>query len=404
MCKTFPSTFRSVAAVWTCLSVALLLTLTACKSDPEPAVQPSPQTTPAPPAIEPEPFGIMPDGKTEVFSYTLTNANGVRAKLITYGAALVEMHVPDRDGNLGDVTLGFDTLEGYLSDRNQHYGCTVGRVANRIANARFTLNGKTYELAANNGPNSLHGGEERPFDEVIWKATAIRTPDGPAVRFSYFSPDGEEGYPGNMLTKVTYTLTDKNELKIDYEATVDQPCPVNLTNHAYWNLGGAGAGKILDHELTLNASLYTPVNEVLIPTGRLAPVANTPLDFKSPTPIGARIEQLTDTPTKGYDHNFVLDTGGNTAGDALTLAARLRDPETGRVLEVHTTEPGIQFYSGNFLKGAVGKGGKVYEHRGALCLEAQHFPDSPNQITFPSIILKPGQTYRQTTVYRFNAW
>ncbi len=347
--------------------------------------------------IERASFGTMPDG-TAVESYTLTNANGVRAKFITYGAALAELHVPDRDGQLANVTLGFDTLEQYLSTDNQHYGCTVGRVCNRIANAQFTLDGKVYKLAANNGPNCLHGGEERPFDEVVWHATTTQTADGPAITFSYSSPDGEEGFPGNMHTEVIYTLTNNNDLRIEYAATVDKPCPVNLTNHAYWNLAGAGSGTILDHELTLRASRFTPVNDVLIPTGEIKPVAGTPVDFTSATRIGDRIDEPSNKPTKGYDHNFVLDAQGGE----VTQAAILRDPKSGRVMEVWTTEPGIQFYSGNFLKGVKGKSGKTYVHRGALCLETQHFPDSPNQTAFPSITLRPGLTYRQTTVYRFS--
>ena len=360
--------------------------------------------------IEKQSFGKVADG-TSVELYTLKNKNGVTAKFMTYGAALVELHVPDRDGKMADVTLGFDSLEGYLSDRNQHYGCTVGRVCNRIAKAQFELDGKTYKLAVNNGPNSLHGGEERPLDEVVWKATPLpEHKQGAAIRFNYKSPDGEEGYPGTLKVGVTFILNDKNELRIVYRATTDKRCPVNLTNHAYWNLAGAGSPTILDHELTLKASNYTPVDDTLIPTGEIASVKWTLVDFRKPQRIGARIDKLTETNTGGYDHNFVLDrknddkkNGDDKDARKMSLAAKLRDPASGRVLEVLTTEPGIQFYSGNFLKGVEGKQSKKYPYRSGLCLETQHFPDSINQPNFPSIVLEPGKIYQQTTVYRFSA-
>jgi aldose 1-epimerase len=346
--------------------------------------------------IEKKDFGKTPGG-TPVDLFVLTNANGMIAKVITYGAILTEIHVPDRDGKLTDVVLGFDDLNGYLAE-HPFFGATVGRVANRIAKGRFTLNGKEYKLAVNNGPNALHGGR-KGFDKAVWKAEETPAADGVAVRFSHHSPNGDEGYPGNMDVTVTYTLTNQNELRLDYTATTDQATPVNLTNHSYFNLAGAADGTILDHELLLEADKYTPTDETLIPTGELKPVAGTPLDFTKPTPIGARIDQ-TPAFIGGYDHNFVLNSGGKR----LLLAARVRQPKTGRVMEMLTTEPGVQLYTSNFLDGKVkGKGGVVYRKHQALCLEAQHFPDSVNHPDFPSVILQPGQTYRQTTAYKFSA-
>lgn len=353
-------------------------------------------------------YGITKDrfGKTElneeVEIYTLVNRNGLRAKVTTYGAMLTELQAPDRDGNLGDVTLGFDHLQQYL-DGHPYFGVTTGRVANRVANARFTLNGQTYNLAANNPPNSLHGGD-RGLDKRIWKAVEVPHELGPAIRFSYLSPDGEEGYPGNMWIVVTYTLTNNDELRIDYEATTDHDTPVNLTNHAYWNLTDGGASTILDHELEIFADYYTPVDATMIPTGEIAPVQGTPLDFTSPTAIGARIGQLPGNPTAsdpgGYDHNYVLRAGSNSS---LRLIARAYSPLSGRVMEIETTEPGVQLYTGNFLDGTLtGKNGAVYAKHHAFCLEAQHFPNSVNQPNFPNTILRPGQTYRQTTIHRFS--
>lgn len=339
-------------------------------------------------------FGQTKDG-VPVELYTLENENGLVAKLMTRGATLVEMHVPDRDGKVADVIQGFDDVQGYESAANQYYGCTTGRVANRIARGRFELNGQEYSLAINNEPNHLHGGVERSLDKVVWKALPL--PADGAVVFSYVSPDGEEGYPGTLSIDVTYTLTNDDELRIDYRATTDRATPVNLTNHAYWNLAGAGSGTVLDHELQLSAARYTPVDDTLIPTGEIRLVRGTPLDFTDSTRIGERIGSLDDTAALGYDHNFVLDGDA----DRLKPAAVLRDPGSGRVLEIHTTEPGIQFYSGNFLKGDPGKGGRKYVHRGALCLETQHFPDSINQPAFPSVVLEPGQVYTHTTVHRF---
>jgi aldose 1-epimerase len=313
---------------------------------------------------------------------------------ITYGGIITEVRVPDRDGRLGDVVLGFDRLDGYLRE-HPYFGAIVGRYANRIGNARFTLAGRTYTLAANNGRNHLHGGI-RGFDKAIWHAEAAGRN---GVIFSLVSADGEEGYPGRLAVRVTYTLTEKNELIVDYHATTDKATPVNLTQHSYFNL--AGRGDILEHELMIDADRYTPVDSTLIPTGELASVDGTPLDFRKPTRIGARIDgthpQL--QPGRGYDHNWVL----NRTGGQLQLAARVTEPSSGRVLEVSTTEPGVQFYSGNFLDGTLkGKSGQVYGRRAGLCLETQHFPDSPNRPEFPSTILEPGREYRTQTVFRFD--
>jgi aldose 1-epimerase len=338
---------------------------------------------------------------TEPAFVELSNALGHRARLTSYGARLVEMWVPDATGVPADVTLGFDTLAEYQAHAGLYLGCTVGRVANRIANSRFTLNGTTYRLAPNDGPHHLHGGDHRSFDRVTWEVRSRDDgPDGPgSVRFAYVSPDGEEGYPGTLSVTVTYTLTDAGELEIDYRATTDRATPVSLTNHAYWNLAGGGEGTVLDHELWLNASHYTPVGEGLIPTGQIAPVDGTPVDFRVARRIGERIGELASTPALGYDHNLVLD---GRAGQ-LRLVARVRHPPTGRTLEVLTTEPGLQFYSGNQIARIPGKAGRILERLGGLCLEAQHFPDAVNQPGFPSTILEPGREYRQKTVYRFSA-
>lgn len=343
-------------------------------------------------------FGKTADG-TPVELYTLKNASGMVAKVMTLGATLTELHVPDKKGKLADVVLGFDTVAGYQSDDNQYFGCTTGRVANRIAKGKFTLDGKEYKLAVNNGPNHLHGGSKRSLDKVVWKAVQVEeTNNDFSVSFTYTSPDGEEGYPGKLFLSVTYTLTSKNQLRISYTATTDKPTPVNLCNHSYFNLAGAGSPTIIDHELLIAADKYTPTDDTLIPTGKIGPVTGTPLDFNKSTKIGARIEDLTKTPYLGYDHNYIL-----AKQDEKTPAAKLRDPSSGRVLTVYTDQPGIQVYSGNFLKGQKGKGGKVYNHRSALCLETQHFPDSVNQPEFPSTVLKPGQTYKHTCVYAFSA-
>ena len=353
--------------------------------------------TPMP--IQQTEFGTSPDGKS-IQAYTISNANGVTAKVITWGARLTELHVPDAKGNSADIVLGFDQMKGpngYLSTENPYFGATVGRYANRIANAHFTLDGQEYKLAANNGPNTLHGGK-RGFDQVIWKAEPIQNgPDGQAVKFSYLSPDGEEGFPGNLNVTVTYTLTDKNELVLDYKATTDKDTVLCLTNHSYFNLSGAGNGTINDEVLQLNCDKYLPVNDQLIPTGQILDVKGTPFDFSRPTPIGERFDQVGGTPV-GYDHCYVI----NGAAGTLRQTARVTDPKSGRILEMATTEPAVQFYTGNFLNGAmVGPNGKPYLQHGAFCLEAEHYPDSPNQPNFPSVELKPGQTYSQTTVYRF---
>ena len=344
-----------------------------------------------------ESFGQTTSGENATV-YTLENQNGVVARVTDLGATLTELHVPDRDGNLADVVLGFDSAAGYFTDANQYFGCTVGRCANRIAAGRFLLDGQAYELATNNDPNHLHGGDVG-FGRRMWSAEPFENKDGSGVVFRRTSPDGEEGYPGNLEVEVVYTLDDENKLTIDYRATTDAPTPVNLTHHSYFNLSGAGAPTVLDHELQLFASNFTPNDATLIPTGTIAPVNGTPLDFLEPTRIGERIHQLDNSPNIGYDHNYALDSRDGS----LALAARLRDPESGRVLEIWTTEPGVQFYSGNFLNGQTGKQGKTYAHRSALCLETQHYPDSVNQPRFPSIILRPGGEYRQRVVHRFSA-
>jgi aldose 1-epimerase len=342
-------------------------------------------------------FGKMPDGAS-VDIYTLTNTHGVEIKALTYGGIIQSLRVPDKAGRFSDVVLGFDGLAGYLAE-HPFFGAIIGRYGNRIGKARFTLDGRTYKLAANNGPNHLHGGV-RGFDKVLWNAEQAKTGEGPAVAFTRTSPDGEEGYPGNLNVRVTYTLTDKNELIVDYHATTDKATPVNLTQHSYFNLAGQASGTILGHELMLNADRYTPVDDTLIPTGELAPVEGTPFDFRKSTAVGARINQ--DHPQLehglGYDHNWVL----NRQGSGLQLAARVHEPKTGRTLEISTTEPGIQFYAGNFLDGKLtGKEQAVYRHRTGFCLETQHFPDSPNKPQFPSTILEPGAEYRSRTVFTF---
>ena len=344
-------------------------------------------------------FGKLSDG-TAVELFTLKNANGLVAKITNYGATITELHVPDRHGNLGDVVLGFDNLAQYLQG-HPCFGCTVGRVANRIARGRFVLDGKTYTLAINDGPNHLHGGL-KGFDKVLWQATPLQ---GAALKFAYTSPDGEEGYPGTLAVEITMSLTDVDELRIDYSAVTDKPTPVNLTNHSYFNL--AGQGDVLGHELMLAADYYTPADAELIPTGQIAPVRGTPLDFTTAQPIGSRFSQLRSGPI-GYDSNFVLNGGksvgfaGHLPGSGRVIHARVCESGSGRVMELSTTEPGVQLYTANFLDSSLtGKGGVVYRRHAAVCLEAQHFPDSVNRPKFPSIILRPGQTYRQTTVYRF---
>ncbi len=323
------------------------------------------------------------------------------ATITNYGGLLTALHVPDRHGQLDDVTLGYDALENYR-EKSPYFGALVGRYGNRIANGRFVLNGREYTLAQNNGTNSLHGGV-KGFDKVVWNAEAFQHDEGVGLKLHRLSPDGEEGYPGNLDVTVIYTLTDQNELRIEYSATTDRETIVNLTHHSYFNLLGATSGRdILGHEILINADYFTPVTGELIPTGELRPVKGTPMDFTSPRLIGSQIdeddEQLALT-SGGYDHNWVL----NRTGEHLSLAARVYEPETGRVLEVRTTEPGIQFYIGNFLDGSIiGKGGVAYHKYAGFCLETQHFPNSPNQPNFPSTVLKPDDTYTQTTVYAFS--
>lgn len=352
--------------------------------------------------VEQKPFGKLPDGRS-VTLYTLTGPRGLVVDVMDYGASIVRILTPDRTGKVGDVTLGFSKFGDY-AEKSPFFGAIVGRVANRIAGARFTLDGKNYLLAANNSPGgmpcSLHGGN-KGFDKVLWRAEPCEIAGQPAVRLHYLSKDGEEGYPGNLQVEVVYSMTADNGLRIDYEATTDAATPVNLSNHAYFNLRGDGDGNILDHELTLSASQYTPVNKGLIPSGEIAPVQGTPFDFTASHRIGERVnvanEQLSFG--GGYDHNFVLDR----KGVGLELAAKVYEPRSGRVLELFTTEPGLQFYSGNFLDGAlVGKSGKPYRYRSAIVLEPQHYPDAINQPKFPSTVLRAGETYRSSTVFRFS--
>ncbi len=348
-------------------------------------------------AVSKAAFGKTKDG-TPVDIYTLTNRHGMTAKIMTYGATLTELVVPDRAGKPANVLLGFDKLEPYLAG-TPYFGATVGRVANRIAKGTFTLNGKTYHLATNNGPHHLHGGNVG-FDKVVWKAEVVPARDGQAVQFTHRSPDGDEGYPGTLDVTVVYTLTDANELRLDYTATTDKPTPLNLTNHAYFNLAGEGNGLVLDHIMTIAADSYTPNDDLLIPIGTIAPVKGTMMDFTRPTPLGARIDKVPIAPPVGYDHNFVL----RKAGGGLTFAARVVEPKSGRTMEVRTTEPAIQLYTGNFLDGTIkNRHGVPYQKHSAFCLETQHYPDSVNHPNFPSTILEPGKTYKSTTIYAFSA-
>ena len=351
--------------------------------------------------LTPAPFGRTSEGQA-VELFTLTNIHGIEVRLTNYGGIITSLKTPDRSGRFDDIVLGYDSLSGYLHD-SPYFGAIVGRYGNRIARGRFTLDGTIYRLAVNNGPNSLHGGL-RGFDKVVWNANPFRSEEGTGVALDYTSADMEEGYPGTLRASVTYTLTDADRLIVDYQATSDKPTPVNLTQHSYWNLAGDGTRDILGHELTIYADSMTPVDSTLIPTGEISPVAGTPFDFRTPMPIGARIDQRQNTQIRyggGYDHNFVLNRGGNV-GDGLVHAARVAEPTTGRTLDISTTEPGIQFYSGNFLDGSItGKAGHVYRHRYGLALETQHYPDSPNHPNFPSTILRPGQQYRSRTIFAF---
>lgn len=351
-------------------------------------------------SIEKQPFGQLEDG-TPVDLYTVTNDNGIEMRVTNYGGIIVSLRVPDAEGNLEDITLGYDSLAGYV-ENNPYFGAIIGRYGNRIAAGTFELDGETYTLATNDGPNHLHGGI-KGFDKVVWTATPFERPNESGIVFTYTSPDGEEGYPGTLEATVTYTLTDANELIFDYDATTDKATPVNLTQHTYFNLTGDPTSDILGHVLEINADAFTPVNSTLIPTGQLAPVDGTPFDFTEATPIGARIEDANQQLQfgLGYDHNFVLNRE-SSGEDELILAARVTEPTSGRVMEVRTTEPGIQFYSGNFLDGTItGKDGITYEQRTGFCLETQHYPDSPNQASFPSTILQPDERYSSRTVYWF---
>ena len=341
-------------------------------------------------------FGKTTDGMP-VEIYTLRNGAGAEARISTYGGLVISLRVPDRNGKLGDVTLGYDKLADYIKD-TPYFGALVGRYGNRIARGKFSLDGHQYTLVTNNYPNALHGGL-KGFDKVLWTATPAPSSNGPGLKLQYLSKDGEEGYPGNLSVTAVYTLTEENALKLEYTATTDKPTVVNLTHHSYFNL--AGKGDILGHEVTIPASKFTPVDSTLIPTGELRPVEGTPFDFRKATAIGARINQ-TDEQLKfggGYDHNWVVDKPLGQYG----LMARVYEPTSGRVMEVYSDEPGLQFYSGNFLNGSnQGKGGWVYQYRNGFCMEPQHYPDSPNQPNFPSVVLKPGQTFHNTIVYKFS--
>ena len=349
--------------------------------------------------VKKQAFGNLPDG-APIELYTLSNDKGMQAGIMTYGGAVVSLTVPDRGGKYADVVLGMQDLAGYLTPV-PYFGAIIGRYGNRIGKAQFTLDGKVFHLPANDAANTLHGGL-KGFDKHVWKATAGSSAEGETLELTYTSQDGEEGFPGNLSAKVVYTLTAKNELKIDYTATTDKNTVVNLTNHSYFNLAGPGEGDILQHQVMIAADRFTPVDAGLIPTGELRPVKGTPFDFTKSTAIGARIGQDDEQLKlgKGYDHNWVLNKGSG----GLTKAAEVHEPQTGRVMQVWTTEPALQFYTGNFLDGTLkGKGGKPYPRRGAFCMETQHYPDSPNKPAFPSTELKPGATYHTTTVYRFSA-
>jgi aldose 1-epimerase len=375
-----------------------LVVLSGCSQPQPPAAATSQAQTPKA-TVTSAPFGKLPDG-TSLQLFTLTNAKGTRVRATDYGGIITSLEVADRTGQLGDVVLGYDSIDGYLKS-SPYFGSIVGRYGNRIAKGSFTIDGTGYKLAVNNGPNHLHGGI-KGFDKVVWKAAPFERAGEAGIVFTHVSADGDEGYPGRLEATITYTLTDANELAFDYRATTDKPTHVNLTQHSYFNLAGDGSGDVLGHELMLSADRYTPVDATLIPTGELAAVAGTPFDFKTPTAIGARI----DDPHPqikfggGYDHNFVV----NRDGDGLVLVARVREPKTGRVMEVRSTEPGVQFYTGNFLDGSItGKGGHVYRKRTGFCLETQHFPDSPNKPAFPSTLVRPGNEYRTRTVFTFSA-
>lgn len=371
---------RRILTLTSAAAIALLAGVTACRNAKTQEM------------ITSEPFGSF-KGK-EVFLYTLNNGNGNTLKLTNFGATIVYIEVPDRDGKKENVTFGYETLDGYING-DPYFGSVVGRYANRIREGKFTLDGVEYSLALNNGPNTLHGGPGG-WHSVVWDAEILKETN--AVKFTYHSPDMEEGYPGNMHVEVVYTWTDDNEIVMDYTVTTDKKSVINITNHAYFNLHGAGTGDILDHQLTINASAFTPVDATLIPTGEIRPVAGTAFDFTSPRLIGERINDQDEQLILGggYDHNFVLDKAG-------AVAATVYEPVSGRVLEVITDLPGVQFYCGNFLDGTqTGHGGKVYQYRSGLCLETQFFPDSPNKPEFPSAVIEPGDVFKTKTVYKFS--
>jgi len=379
------------------IATVLLLTALGCaigSNPPAPADTPSRKEA----MVSQASFAKTPDGEN-VDVFKLTNAQGLEARIINYGGIVISLRVPDRDGRLDDIALGYDNLDDYLKS-SPYFGAIIGRYGNRIARGRFTLDGKTYKLATNNGPNHLHGGV-KGFDKVVWKAESFKNADSAGVIFTHDSRDGDEGYPGTLKARVTYALNDRNELVIDYLVTTDKATPVNLTHHTYFNLAGEGKRDILDHQMMINADRYIPIDPTSIPTGVLASVEGTPFDFRNPMPIGSRINQSDPQLTngKGYDHTFVL----NRQGEGLVRAARVVEPTTGRILEVSTTEPGVQFYTGNFLDGSItGKSGQAYKQRFGFCLEPQHFPDSPNRPNFPTTILKPGEESRSKTVFAFS--
>ncbi|MBN2573893.1 MAG: galactose mutarotase [Deltaproteobacteria bacterium] len=377
------------------LALAFAPTTMAMAAGPTKKPDPLKKTTPS---VTEAVFGSLADGR-KVTLYTLTNASGAEARIINYGAIVVSLRVPDRHGKLRDVVLGYDDLAGYLKDKD-FFGATVGRYGNRIGAGKFTLDGKTYQLDLNNGPNHLHGGAQG-FYKKLWKAEPVKGKAEPGVKLTYVSPDGEQGYPGTLTLALTYTLTRKNGLRMDYVGTTDKPTILNPTHHSYFNLSGDPTHKILDEELTIIADKTTPVDAGLIPTGKLADVAGTPMDFRKPTAIGARIDAKDEQLGfgKGYDHNWVL----RNPGKKVRKVAELRDPTSGIVMQILTDQPGLQFYSGNFLNGTIrGKNGAAYQYRTAVVLEAQVFPDAPNHPKFPSAVLRPGQRYRQTTVYQFS--
>jgi aldose 1-epimerase len=392
---------RNILAPATAAAAITLIAFTSGCSSTKPAASPEAKEaakpeTPMNPKVTKEAWGKTADGQA-VDLYTLTNANGMKARITTWGGIVVSLDAPDREGKMGDVLHGFDTLDGFLGD-HPHFGALIGRYGNRIGNAKFELGGKTYQLAANNNGNHLHGGP-KGFDYHVWKGAPLAGQDA-SIELKYTSVDGEENYPGTLQTTVVYTLTAGNALEIHYTATTDKTTHVNLTNHMYFNL--SGEPDILAHEVQINASKMTPVDKGLIPTGKITDVKGTPFDFTKPTAIGARINDPKDEQIAfggGYDHNWVLDR----TGPGMFLAARVRDAKSGRVMEVSTMEPGLQFYTGNFLNGSIkGKGGKAYGKRSAFCMETQHFPDSPNKPQFPSTVLEPGQTYHTATSYKFS--